>query len=270
MGLKGFWQKITGAAPDEASPAPPTADPELRRVLVAQLGHRFADPTLLDNALLHRSHSHVVHNTREESNERLEFLGDAVLGLVVNDHLYRRFPDSSEGDLTKMKSLLVCRERLAEVAVALELGQHINMSRSEAATGGRRCASILADTTEAVLGAVYLDAGLPAAARVIERCLLNTSDHVLEQRGEENYKSRLQEIIQARFKSPPRYRVVSVEGPDHARIFEVSVMYNGHLLGRGQGSNKKSAEQEAAREALALMDARADLLDELAEPPADA
>jgi ribonuclease-3 len=209
----------------------------------------------------------VIRKSREDSNERLEFLGDAVLGLVVNDYLYREFEDASEGDLTKMKSTLVCRERLAEVAARLELGDHIRMSRSEAATGGRRRASILADTTEAVIGAVFLDGGLTAARRMITRCLLADSEGLLERRGQDNHKSRLQEIIQARYKSPPRYRVTAAEGPDHARIFRVSVAFNGHVLGRGEGSNKKSAEQEAARAALATLEARADLLDELASPP---
>jgi ribonuclease-3 len=269
MGLKDLWQKLTGAPAEENGSVTPAADPEQRALLEVKLGHAFREPELLDNALLHRSHAHVVRNSREDSNERLEFLGDAVLGLVVNDHLYGEYPDASEGDLTKMKSLLVCRERLAEVAARLELGQHIRMSRSEAATGGRRRASILADTTEAVIGAVYLDGGLSAARRVIERALLRDSAGLLARRAEANHKSRLQEIIQARYKTPPRYRVTSAAGPDHARVFKVSVTFNGHVLGRGEGPNKKSAEQEAARQALAMLDGRTDLLDDLAAPPAD-
>jgi ribonuclease-3 len=269
MGLKDLWQKLKGSPVGETTATPPAADPRQRALLEAKLGHEFADPDLLDNALLHRSHAHVVRHSREDSNERLEFLGDAVLGLVVNDHLYREYPDASEGDLTKMKSLLVCRERLAEVAGLLELGEHIRMSRSEAATGGRRRASILADTTEAVIGAVYLDDGLDAARRVIERCLLEGSEGLLARRGKDNHKSRLQEIIQARYKTPPRYRVTSAAGPDHARVFKVSVMFNGHVLGHGEGPNKKTAEQEAARQALATLTARAELLEELAAPPAE-
>ncbi len=268
MSLKDLWQKLRGAAAD-GDAAPMAEDPERRRLLEARVGHTFSDPDLLDRALLHRSHALVVKNSREDSNERLEFLGDAVLGLVVNDHLYRRFPDASEGDLTKMKSLLVCRDRLNAVASRLDLGDHIRMSRSEAATGGRRRASILADTTEAVIGAVYLDGGLAAAQRMIDRCVLSGTEDLLATPGQENHKSRLQEIIQARFKSPPRYRVTSAEGPDHARIFRVSVVFNGHVLGRGEGANKKAAEQEAARQALAALHARDELLDLLAAPPAD-
>jgi ribonuclease-3 len=155
------------------------------------------------------------------------------------------------------------------VATTLGLGDHIRMSRSEAATGGRRRASILADTTEAVIGAIYLDGGLAAARRAITRCVLTGTDDLLATPGQENHKSRLQETIQARFKSPPRYRVMSADGPDHARVFKVSVTFNGHVLGQGEGANKKTAEQEAARQALAALRARDDLLDELAAPPAD-
>jgi len=267
MDLKGLWRRLTWlrAAPAAATQSPAVA-PARRRVLEDRLGHSFHDPALLDNALLHRSHAFVVKHGREDSNERLEFLGDAVLGLVVNDYLYRRYSDASEGDLTKMKSLLVCKDRLSEVATNLDLGEHISMSRSEAATGGRRRASILCDTTEAVIGAVYLDGGFSAAQRVIARCLLASCDQVLERCGQENYKSRLQEIIQARFKNPPRYRVTAAVGPDHARIFKVSVTFNGHVLGVGEGSNKKAAEQEAARRALAALAAQSDLLDGLADP----
>ena len=270
MGLKDLWQRIKGPPAHLLAGAPlPAAEPVERGLLEAKLDHVFRDPTLLDLALLHRSHAHVVRNSREDSNERLEFLGDAVLGLVVNDYLFRKFTDASEGELTKMKSLLVCRDRLAEVAADLELGAHIRMSRSEAATGGRRRASILADTTEAVICAVYLDGGLAAAQHVIARCLLADCDSLLARRGQDNHKSRLQELIQAQFKTPPRYRVTSAAGPDHARIFQVSVAFNGHILGRGEGPNKKTAEQEAARDALAALAERTDLLHELSTPPED-
>jgi ribonuclease-3 len=270
MGLKDLWQLLTGEPPDQSTAAQvPVTDPDQRRLLEAKLGHHFSDPSLLDNALLHRSHAFVVRNTREDSNERLEFLGDAVLGLVVNDYLYQRYDDCSEGDLTKMKSLLVCRSRLAEVATSLDLGDHIRMSRSEAATGGRRRSSILADTTEAVIGAIYLDGGLAAAQRMISRCLLSNCDQILARRGQDNHKSCLQELIQGRFKNPPRYRVASAAGPDHARVFKVSVTFNGRLLGQGEGPNKKTAEQEAARQALAMLAAQDDLLDKLAKPPDD-
>lgn len=241
-----------------AAPVPGDEDPAVDeaslRALETKLDYTFADRTLLANALLHRSHIHVTGQERGNSNERLEFLGDAVLGLVVNEHLYRHFGDCSEGDLTKMKSLLVCGACLSEVASEQDLGVHIRMSRSEAATGGRARSSILADTTEAVIGAVYLDGGLEAARGVIARILLDGSDRVLANRSERNYKSRLQELIQAEHKSPPRYRVVAVEGPDHDRVFRVAVSFDGQVLGTGEGRNKKAAEQTAAAAALAALE----------------
>jgi len=198
-------------------------------------------------------HIHVTGQDRESSNERLEFLGDAVLGLVANEELYHGYPDRSEGDLTKMKSLLVCGARLSEVAMEFELGEYVRMSRSEAATGGRQRSSILADTTEALIGAVYLDGGLGPAREVIKRIVLQGSENVLAQRSLRNYKSRLQELIQAEYKSPPRYKVTKVSGPDHNRTFEVSVSFQGEILGTGEGRNKKTAEQHAARVALEQM-----------------
>jgi len=237
----------------------PTAEPDVivaplapgrRKLLETQLGYQFSDHSLLDNALLHRSHSHVAGAEPGTSNERLEFLGDAVLGLVVNEHLYVAYSQRSEGDLTKMKSLLVCGSRLAEVATTLGLGEYVQMSRAEAATGGRHRASILADTMEAVIGAVFLDGGLTSAANVIRLWVLDSCEDVLSHRGLENDKSRLQELVQARYKSPPRYRVLAAEGPDHERVFKVCVTFNGKDLGRGEGANKKAAEQLAARDAL--------------------
>jgi ribonuclease-3 len=257
MGLKDSFHSVL--ARFKAEPRPyegkvPPVDPPLSpgnlADLEVKLGYTFTDRTLLSNSLLHRSHIHVTGQERESSNERLEFLGDAVLGLVVNEELYQRFPDRSEGDLTKMKSLLVCGARLSEVATSLDLGVHIRMSRSEAATGGRHRSSILADTTEAIIGAVYLDGGLGAARGVIRRVALQNSEGVLARRSLRNYKSRLQEMIQAQFKTPPRYKVLEVDGPDHDRLFRVAVTFAGRVLGSGEGRNKKSAEQSAARAAL--------------------
>ena len=232
--------------------------------LQAKLDYVFVDPSLLANALLHRSHVHVSGQEREDSNERLEFLGDAVLGLVVNEVLYREYPDRSEGDLTKMKSLLVCGARLSEVAKAIDLGAHVRMSRSEAATGGRKRSSILADTTEALIGAIYLDGGLAAARNMIQKVVLAGSETVLAKRSLRNFKSRLQEMIQARYKSPPRYKILSVEGPDHDRVFTVAVTFGGTVLGSGTGGNKKSAEQSAAQEALEMLEKDPDFLEDKA------
>jgi len=267
MGLKHLIQRLltdrsAAGGPDGRRPSSvvvegaedPGAIAENLAALEAKLGYPFRDRTLLATALRHRSHIHVTGQDREQSNERLEFLGDAVLGLVVNEELFRRYPNRSEGDLTKMKSLLVCGARLSEVATEFDLGVHVRMSRSEAATGGRQRSSILADTTEALIGAVYLDGGLGAARQVIERIMLRGTERVLAKRSLRNYKSRLQELIQAEHKSPPRYKVLSVEGPDHDRLFRVAVFYGGEALGEGEGRNKKTAEQNAARQALANLE----------------
>jgi ribonuclease-3 len=273
MGIKdsiqNVFSRITGSRAGDQVPLPdPDSPEEISRqernltALEAKLGYSFRDRTLLANALLHRSHIHVTGQEREQSNERLEFLGDAVLGLVANEFLYQEFPDRSEGDLTKMKSLLVCGARLSEVATAFDLGIHIRMSRSEAATGGRQRSSILADTTEALIGAVFLDGGLNPARGVIRRLVLSGSDQILARRSLRNYKSRLQELIQARFKSPPRYRILDVDGPDHDRLFKVAVTYNGEVLGIGEGRNKKMAEQNAAREALKHLEENPKLLED--------
>jgi ribonuclease-3 len=250
--LRGGGRRWRGAA------LPPIAN---REELELKIGYAFKDESLLRRSLLHRSHIIVAGTNRQESNERMEFLGDAVLGLVVNEYLFARFPKRTEGDLTKMKSLLVCGARLSEVAAHLELGSHIKMSRSEAATGGRQRLSILADTMEALIGAVYLDGGLAAARQVIRRCLLAKAPGLLTRRSLGNYKSRLQEAIQERYKSPPRYRVLNATGPDHERIFTVGVYHNGIELGSGHGHNKKTAEQRAAQAALERLEMEPDLLD---------
>jgi ribonuclease-3 len=268
MGLKDSLQNVLArlaggsSLPDQApAESRDEAIEESCRALESKMGYTFRDKFLLKNALLHRSHVHVTGQDREQSNERLEFLGDAVLGLVVNEDLYHKFPNRSEGDLTKMKALLVCGARLSEVAGQFDLGVHIRMSRSEAATGGRHRSSILADTMESLIGAVYLDGGLGAARGVIQRLVLAGSERVLAKRSLRNFKSRLQELIQARHKSPPRYRVMEVDGPDHDRLFKVAVTFNGKILGLGEGRNKKTAEQNAAREALATLERDPEQLD---------
>lgn len=269
MGLKDSIQQVisrlSGVSEPSDTPAAKVADSGQEGnflALEAKLGYTFRDRSHLTTALLHRSHIHVTGQDREQSNERLEFLGDAVLGLVVSEELYHLYPERSEGDLTKMKSLLVCGARLSEVASNIDLGVHIRMSRSEAATGGRQRSSILADTTEALIGAVYLDGGLQAAQQLIKRVVLAGSDRVLARRSLRNYKSRLQELIQAKFKSPPRYKVLEVKGPDHDRMFKVAVTFDSTVLGTGEGRNKKAAEQNAAREALVTLETDSDKLPE--------
>jgi len=214
------------------------------------IGYVYADPDLLRSALTHRSFLNGNGSDLPESNERLEFLGDSVLELVVNEFLYRAHPDQQEGELTKMKSLLVSRGVLAEQARRLNLGRYLFMSEAERDSGGAFRASILADGFEAVIGSLYLDGGLDRARRFVEQHLLGDVHRILGSQTHVNYKSVLQENIQERHKTYPRYRVVSETGPDHRKIFTVEVTVRGEQLGLGKGTNKKLAEQAAARHAL--------------------
>jgi len=264
----GFWKRLQTVVTrgvnrrDTVRPAlDEEAETRALAAVQAKLQYVFQDLEMLRLALIHRSHTHYRGGGRIESNERLEFLGDSVLGLVVNTYLYRHYPRLEEGDLTKMKSKLVCGEHLARVAGRFELGEHILMSRGEAATGGRRRASILADAVEAVIGAVYLDGGLAAATDVLDLWLLDDADAFLTEHELVNDKSRLQEMVQARHKSPPVYRQVDASGPDHARTFTVEVMFSASVLGRGTGPSKKRAEQAAAGEAIRRLAAQPGLLD---------
>ncbi|MDM7913864.1 MAG: ribonuclease III [Candidatus Eisenbacteria bacterium] len=213
-------------------------------------GVRLRDRATLQQALTHRSFLGSNGGDPVRSNERLEFLGDAVLELVVIEYLYRVFPLDREGDLTKKKSLLVSKAVLADRAEALGLGDFILLSDSERDSGGRERASILADAFEAVIGAIYLDRGIAVVRQFIEERLLSTAEAILHDRARLNFKSLLQEYVQARHKTHPRYRVVTEVGPDHQKLFTIEVSVRGSLLGRGQGRNKKEAEQNAAGDAL--------------------
>ncbi|MBU1702498.1 MAG: ribonuclease III [Candidatus Eisenbacteria bacterium] len=210
----------------------------------------FQNPDLLRLALTHRSFLGSTDFDPRDSNERLEFLGDAVLELTVIDDLFKRFPDDLEGELTRKKSLLVSRNVLAERAEMMGLGQYILMSSAERDSGGGERASILADTFEAVLGAIFLDQGLDASQHFVNSRILANAEGLLRDRDHRNYKSELQEIIQSRYKVPPRYRVVGEVGPEHRKQFTIQVELKGQVLGSGAGSNKKEAEQNAARDAL--------------------
>jgi len=239
------------------------SDQTARHTLIefeSHIGYCFSDATLLSQALTHRSYLNCNGNGNngdvpEEddnpcSNERLEFLGDSVLELVVNDFLYRQHPDFQEGELTKMKSLLVSRGVLAEQAKRLNLGRFLFMSDAERESGGSFRASILADGFEAVIGALYLDGGLRTAGWFVQESLLVDAGFILGSGSHVNYKSVLQENIQERMKTYPRYRIISETGPDHRKVFTVEVTVKGEQLGLGKGTNKKRAEQAAAKHAL--------------------
>jgi ribonuclease III len=217
--------------------------------LLTRLGHSFTDPQLLATALRHRSW--CVEHPGHEANERLEFLGDAVLGLVVAAELYQRHPELAEGRLTEARKAVVSAAALAPVARELGLGDALELGRGEELTGGRDKASLLENALEAVVGAVYLDDGLDAARAFVLRHLSSTIDQAATQPGVD-FKSRLQELVARRTLEPPRYEV-RAEGPDHAKAFFAVVWVAGAPAGQGEGKSKKQAEQEAAREALASL-----------------
>ena len=235
------------ALPESAAPADPLSEALVE--LGERLGHRFAELSMLELAVRHRSW--CAEHGGVESNERLEFLGDAVLGLVATDHLYLTGPELPEGVLARRRAELVNARVLTELAVSLDLGSVVRLGRGEESTGGREKASILADAMEAVFGAVYLDGGLPAARSVILDLLDPYFDIVAGGPGTD-FKSRLQELSARRLGAVPAYRVEGT-GPDHDRWFEATVGVGDDVVGRGGGRSKKQAEQAAAAEAWELL-----------------
>lgn len=208
------------------------------------MGRPFVDRELLARAMAHRSWCAEVPGN--ESNERLEFLGDAVLGLVVTDYLYRNYPDLPEGQLAQVRASVVNAEVLAEVAEEIDLGSALRLGKGEDASGGREKPSILSDAMEAVIGAVYIDGGWEAAAELVMRLLEPRIVAGAAGPGGHDYKTRLQELSARAYEELPRYHHVS-EGPDHAKRFSATVSVNGDAVGRGKGRSKKQAEQAAAR-----------------------
>lgn len=228
--------------------------------LEERLGHRFSDRELLESALTHSSAIPELRGTGPgaspdpahlSDNERLEFLGDAVLELLASEYLLSAFPEWTEGQLSKSRARIVNASSLESAARRLRLGEHLRLGRGEEKTGGREKQTLLADAFEAVVAAVYLDAGLAAARGLLQRVLF---EQALEERGERiaesDRKSALQELLQGRGQQPAEYRLVGESGPDHQKIFQIEVWINGECLAKGEGSSKKEAEQQAARSAL--------------------
>ena len=209
------------------------------------LGYSFSDSALLLRCLTHVSYG---RDRGESHNEILEFLGDAVLDLAVSDLLMRRFPDKSEGDLSRMRASLVNSTALAGKAEELNLGKLLRMAKGEERSGGRNKESILAGAFEAILGGIYWDGGYEAARRVVQSYF--AADVKERKLGLQDYKTRLQEISQMLFRAPPAYRLVAESGPDHEKRFVTEISVGGEILGRGEGKSKKQSEQEAAKKAL--------------------
>jgi len=218
-------------------------------VLQNTLGVSFKDPSLLEQALVHSSYINENMGITT-SNERLEFLGDAVLGLIIAQELYRRLPQSSEGEMTELRSSLVRGDALSRLAKAISLGDYLYLGKGEEASGGRRKPANLAGAMEAVIAAIFLDQGFNVTRDFILRLMDKELDKALSRGIAPDYKSQLQELIQARHQQTPTYQVLEAVGPDHDRRFSVEVRVGDTVLGRGSGKSKKLAEIEAARSAL--------------------
>ena len=222
------------------------APSELERLQHA-LGYRFRDAVLLERCLTHVS----CGGGMDAHNESLEFLGDAVLSLAISDLLMRRFPERSEGDLSRMRASLVNGRVLAEKARLLRVGEVLRVGKGEERTGGRHKESILAAALEALLGGIYWEAGYDAARPVVEAHFAADLDH--GGLGRDDYKTRLQEVTQRLYRVPPTYRLIRESGPSHDKYFETEIRVDGNLVGQGEGRSKKQSEQEAARRALEML-----------------
>ena len=216
--------------------------------LEAAIGYHFHNITLLQNALTHSSYANEYWHDSLKSNERLEFLGDSILGMVVAEYLYRNFPDRPEGELTRMRADMVCETSLAAVAAKVELGKHLQLGNGEERFGGRLRASILADAVESVIAASFLDGGMQAAEGIIQRFIL--CDVPVKKLHNQDYKTALQELVQQKKNQVLTYTLTGESGPDHDKHFTVEVALNGEKVGCGSGTSKKRAEQDAARAAI--------------------
>jgi len=214
------------------------------------LNYKFKSPKLLEQALTHSSFSYESQNRKIKNNERLEFLGDAVLEFAVSSYLFRKFPKMPEGDLTKLRSKIVCELSLAKIARHFELNKFLRIGRGEELTGGRDRDSTLSDVFEAVIGAMYLDGGADFVLDFVSMTLCNLIDELTNNFQTLDYKTTLQELIQKKSLVPLKYTILSQQGPDHDKTFVVNVSHEDKILGEGSGKTKKEAEQDAAKEAI--------------------
>ncbi len=218
--------------------------------LQEDIGASFRDISLLQQAFVHRSYLNENLDFNLGSNERLEFLGDAILGLVIAESLYRQSDSLDEGDMTKLRAALVRQDSLAQIALSLGLGDYLYLGQGEEKGGGRKRARNLACAMEALIGALFMDQGFESAKDLVTRLFSQNVRNVIDQGLVIDYKSKLQELVQAQRQERPTYRVVEAAGPDHDKTFWVEVLVGGEFLGRGCGKSKQSAEKEAAKQAL--------------------
>lgn len=211
--------------------------------LESVIGYKFKDKSLLSQAITHSSYANEMHLGKLNDNERLEFLGDAVLEIVSSRFLYLNYPEFTEGDLTKLRASLVCEPTLAYCTKEIELGKYLLLAKGEDKTGGRTRKSILSDALEAIIGAIYLDGGIDEASKFIKRFILTDIEN---KKLFYDCKTNLQEVVQAKHDGNVLYELVSEEGPQHDKVFSVNVLYHDKVIGKGKGHSKKEAEQEAA------------------------
>ncbi len=217
--------------------------------LEKEMGITINDPKIIELAFIHRSYLNE-NKAYQQSNERLEYLGDAILSFVVALHLFNRFPEATEGELTNYRASLVSRKFLGNVGNDLKLGQYLRLAKGEEEANGRNNLTLLSNTYEALIGAIFLDQGIKATTEIIEKHVLSSIDDIVENKLYRDNKSALQEKAQSQYRKPPVYHVVKEEGPEHAKVFTVSVSINGEVMGTGNGKSKQQAEQDAARLAL--------------------
>jgi ribonuclease-3 len=222
-----------------------------REIVEKALGYRFRDISRFVEALTHKSFSNEqISQTPPPHNERLEFLGDAVLELIVSDHIFQRFPELDEGQLTRIRAEVVNEKSLARIGRSIGLGECLLLGKGEEQSGGRQKASLIADAFEALLGAVFSDGGFEQASNVVLPIFVDSINQAANRKEGMDYKTRLQEWLQARKLGVPSYTMIASEGPDHKKTFTSQVSCDGKVLGQGRGRTKKAAEQEAARQAL--------------------
>ncbi len=225
-----------------------------RSRLEEKIGYRFGDPEILEQSLVHASYANGKRKHELPNNERLEFLGDAVLQLVVSEYLFTVYEELSEGVLTRLRAAVVCEPVLAKLAQEeLDLGSHLQLGKGEESSGGRKRPSILSDALEALIGAIYLDGGMEPAAKAVLRLLSSEIEAAHEGKLQKDYKTTLQEAVQKNLGQAVTYRLISQEGPDHDKTFQVQAISKDEVLGLGRGKSKKDAEQAAAQQALEKM-----------------